>query len=484
MVLANAGSGLTTTIQAGVNNTASRVYTWPTNFGSAGAALTDAAGNGTLSWVVPAGGATGANPTASVGLAAVPGSLGTFMRSDGAPALSVAITPTWSGAHTFNANVTMGTPGPAGTTGTLRFANATNANVTTIQAGTAIAAQTYLLPTTVGTAGQALVLSTVSPNQLGWASPSASFAAPSANSVNISAPTAGAASTGIRSDATLQLSQAIAPTWTATHTFSATIDLPHTTGVGVGVITKAGGAFIHEGGTNCTWIGVGTASPSTTASNCVGIGQSAMAGPNPASGNVGIGTQALAAINGGTTNVGIGYQALQSLTTGANNVMIGGFALQTGTASSNVVAIGSSAGNSSTGSYNTFVGQAAGQFKTSGDSNTFVGQAAGYKFSSGANNLVLGSYQGIAAGDPISSCIILSDGVGNVPLDYAYTTATSGLVPIGAASTWTFRGSVKIASGNALQLGNTYVSGGTLTATGSITIKDAAGTTYRIPVLV
>ena len=46
------------------------------------------------------------------------------------------------------------------------------------------------------------------------------FAAPAANSVTISAPTAGSATTAIRSDATLQLSQAIVPTWTGTHTFS------------------------------------------------------------------------------------------------------------------------------------------------------------------------------------------------------------------------------------------------------------------------
>lgn len=44
---------------------------------------------------------TGANPSASVGLTAVNGSAGTFMRSDGAPALNVGISPTWSGTHTF-----------------------------------------------------------------------------------------------------------------------------------------------------------------------------------------------------------------------------------------------------------------------------------------------------------------------------------------------------------------------------------------------
>lgn len=42
-----------------------------------------------------------ANPTASVGLAAVNGSASTAMRSDGAPALDVTIAPIWSGQHTW-----------------------------------------------------------------------------------------------------------------------------------------------------------------------------------------------------------------------------------------------------------------------------------------------------------------------------------------------------------------------------------------------
>jgi hypothetical protein len=42
------------------------------------------------------------NPAAQVGLTAVNGSATTAMRSDAAPALSQAITPTWTGQHTFN----------------------------------------------------------------------------------------------------------------------------------------------------------------------------------------------------------------------------------------------------------------------------------------------------------------------------------------------------------------------------------------------
>lgn len=46
-------------------------------------------------------GSTGANPTASVGLAAVNGSATTFLRSDGAPALSQTISPTMTGNWVF-----------------------------------------------------------------------------------------------------------------------------------------------------------------------------------------------------------------------------------------------------------------------------------------------------------------------------------------------------------------------------------------------
>lgn len=50
--LANASSSFLTTITAG-NAAASRTYVWPTDFGAAGTVLTDAAGNGVLSWATP-----------------------------------------------------------------------------------------------------------------------------------------------------------------------------------------------------------------------------------------------------------------------------------------------------------------------------------------------------------------------------------------------------------------------------------------------
>jgi hypothetical protein len=54
--------------------------------------------------VQPAGLPVGATPTGSIGLAAVAGSAATFTPSDGTAALSQAITPAWTGAHTFQNN--------------------------------------------------------------------------------------------------------------------------------------------------------------------------------------------------------------------------------------------------------------------------------------------------------------------------------------------------------------------------------------------
>lgn len=61
-----------------------------TAFVGDGSGLTGISGSGSV-----------ANPTGTIGLAAVNGSASSALRSDGAPALSQAISPTWTGNHTF-----------------------------------------------------------------------------------------------------------------------------------------------------------------------------------------------------------------------------------------------------------------------------------------------------------------------------------------------------------------------------------------------
>lgn len=86
--------------------------------------------------VQPGGLPVGANPSASVGLSANPGTAVTYMRSDGSPALSVTIMPTWTGLHTFNGGVVVGSPG-AGTA--VAITNATGNTLTLTGANGTIA---------------------------------------------------------------------------------------------------------------------------------------------------------------------------------------------------------------------------------------------------------------------------------------------------------------------------------------------------------
>lgn len=79
----------------------------------------------------------GANPSGAVGLSAANGTATTFMRSDAAPALSVSISPTWTGNHTHSpsAGVALALNGVAGSS-VLTVAGASNAAATATFGGT------------------------------------------------------------------------------------------------------------------------------------------------------------------------------------------------------------------------------------------------------------------------------------------------------------------------------------------------------------
>lgn len=74
------------------------------------------------------------SPTGTIGLTAVPGSAATAAKSDGTPALSQAIVPTWTGLHTFSGGAIVPTQNPGDNSNkaasTQYVANAVGAGVT------------------------------------------------------------------------------------------------------------------------------------------------------------------------------------------------------------------------------------------------------------------------------------------------------------------------------------------------------------------
>lgn len=141
-----------------------------------------------------------ADPTASVGLTPVIGIAATVMRSDAAPALDVGIIPTWTAAHTFN--LTPVVPNDSWTYAKIQNVSATSRVLGRISAlaGDIEELTGANLATIIGTA-------------LG-ANPSASVGLTAVN---------GALGTYLRSDAAPALSQSIAPTWTAAHTYTQSV---------------------------------------------------------------------------------------------------------------------------------------------------------------------------------------------------------------------------------------------------------------------
>jgi hypothetical protein len=143
------------------------------------------------------------------------------------------------------------------------------------------------------------------------------------------------------------------------------------------------------------------------------------------SANVAIGNQALHGLNGADHNISIGSLSGYALTTGAQNIQLGSaFSTSRGptTGSGNVI-IGTDAGGTlAAGANNTILGGSAAQSLTGGSNSVYIGAYPGASnITGGSNNTLIGGWAGPVG--TLSSAIALSDGAGNLRLDYNYTTA-------------------------------------------------------------
>ncbi len=143
-----------------------------------------------------------------------------------------------------------------------------------------------------------------------------------------------------------------------------------------GVIEFGGSRFIHNKGTNSTFVG-------EVAGNLSNTGTS----------NVVVGASSMPSITTGTTNIVVGVSSASSITNASSNIVIGSSSLgNTSSATGNVVVGHSALTLSSSADYNTAIGNGALGVLATGDSNIAIGTNAGNTYTGAeSNNIAIGS---------------------------------------------------------------------------------------------
>ena len=229
-----------------------------------------------------------------------------------------------------------------------------------------------------------------------------------------------------------------------------------------GNIIKGTNRFIHDFGTNNTFVGIDAGNFTISGSANTGVGTRALAAMASGAFNTAIGFEAMSASTNNNINTAVGYQALQnSMGSGGNGVAIGFQAMQNASPFRNGnVAIGSQAlqndttgGNvavgyhvllaDTTGGANTAMGYEALTLNTIGANNTALGYQALTANTTGANNTVVGNTAGLAVTTGSNNIAIgsgaggtLTTGSGNIYINAnAAAAAEATTTRIGTAQT-------------------------------------------------
>ena len=178
---------------------------------------------------------------------------------------------------------------------------------------------------------------------------------------------------------------------------SCDIFMENTNGPAIGNIMKAGNRFVHNAGTDNTFVGVNSGNFTTTGAENVGIGRNALFSNTTGFNDTAVGAFSMNTNTIGANNAAYGSYALVNNIQGNDNVALGNYTLVTNTTGLGNTAVGFQAGYSlATGNNNVFVGNNAGLNLATGFTNVIVGYNSGLSLTTGDDNIYI-SNPGVAS---------------------------------------------------------------------------------------
>jgi len=207
----------------------------------------------------------------------------------------------------------------------------------------------------------------------------------------------------------------------------------------VGNILKDGTRFIHNFGTDNTFVGKEAGNFTMTGDANSGFGVEAL-NSNVSSGNTAVGAFALKENTTGEHSTAVGLGALLSNTTGNANIAMGTEALMSNEIGSNNIAIGKGALENNQGNKNIGIGDRAGKNLINGNNNIYVGSNATWPTES--NTIRIGAsqtdcfIQGIhgAVVDSITDMPVYVDADGKLGTSTSSRKYKSNIIDIDTAS--------------------------------------------------
>ena len=260
-----------------------------------------------------------------------------------------------------------------------------------------------------------------------------------------------------------------------------------------GVIELGGDRFIHNFGTNNTFVGELAGNFSSTGTENTAVGTNALNSNATAVGQTAIGFNTLTALTSGIQNTAIGYNALASATSANQNTAVGYNSLAALTSPGIGGGLNAAFGNqslhlSTLGRFNTAIGvQAFNAMNGDGNNdvfNTALGCEAGWSMTSGINNTLIGAQAGVATllGSGLltgNNNVIIGAHAGE-----NYTGAESSNIMIGSGGVASENNTIRVGDGSTqTQCFITGINGVSVTAAGTVVISSSGqlGTTSGAP---